>query len=108
MGHRDAHWSCEELLGTEGPGKPADTEALGKETNQTRTGGVGSGLTHDCTTPSSARGSPKEDQALGLTQKHPRAPRAGAGWHIQEAVISSPSHPHTLDPSAPLVSGGTG
>lgn len=38
MAHRDAHWSCEELLGTEGPGRPADTEALRKETNQTYMG----------------------------------------------------------------------
>lgn len=77
MGHHDAHWSCEELLGTKGPGKPADTQALGKETNQTRTGGVGSGLTHDCTTPSSA--------CLALPQggsgswAHPEAPTGTEG-----------------------------
>lgn len=75
MGHCDAHWSCEELLGTEGPRGPAEAEALGKETNQAHSGDVGSRLTHDFTRPSSAWGFPEKDQAPRLTHGHPQALR---------------------------------
>lgn len=92
MRPRDVHWSCDELLGTMGLGGLARLRIWESRPTRPIPGANGNGLTYKLKRPSSAWGFLEEDQAPRLTQD-PR--EEGISWHIQEAAVSTPSHPLT-------------